>query len=141
MNNTINVNVVSISELLFSGEAKFVLLPAEFGDIGVLPGHVPLISLIRTGMLKIICPDDTEHSIFVAGGILEVQPKEVTVLADTAVMAMELDEEKIIEARKKAEEVLRNNKDRADIASVEMELNMLAVQAKTVRKFGKARIY
>src|SRR5690606_3144291 len=97
------------------------------------------ISRIRPGTLKIVAPDDTEISIFVAGGIIEVQPGGVTVLSDTAIRAEDLDEAKAIEARKRAEENLAQAKDQADIAVVEAELAMLAAQAAAARKFGHRR--
>lgn len=135
----LQVDVVSAEEQLFGGEAKFVALPGEAGELGILPGHTPLISRIRPGTVKIVAPDDTEISIFVAGGILEVQPGGVTVLSDTAIRAEDLDEAKAIEARKRAEENLAKAKDKADIAVVEAELAMLAAQAAAARKVRNGR--
>ena len=100
----------------------------------ILPGHTPLISRIRPGTVKIVRADQGEENIFVAGGILEVQPGSVTVLADTAIRAADLDEARALEARQRAEEALRNAKDKADIAVVEAELAMLAAQAVAARK-------
>lgn len=127
------VDVVSAEESIFSGEAKFVALPGESGELGILPGHTPLISRIRPGTLKIVRPDGGEDLVFVAGGIIEVQPSGVTVLTDTAVRAADLDEAKAEAARKRAEEALRNAKDKADIAAVEAELNVLAAQVHAAR--------
>lgn len=135
----LQVDVVSAEEQLFGGQAKFVALPGEAGELGILPGHTPLISRIRPGTVKIVTTDDTEVSIFVAGGIIEVQPGGVTVLSDTAIRAEDLDEAKAIEARKRAEETLAQAKDKADIAVVEAELAMLAAQAAAARKFGQRR--
>ncbi|HLV27769.1 MAG TPA: F0F1 ATP synthase subunit epsilon [Burkholderiaceae bacterium] len=135
----LQVHVVSAEEQLFGGEAKFVALPGEAGELGILPGHTPLISRIRPGTMKIETPDGTEISFFVAGGILEVQPGGVTVLSDTAIRAEDLDEAKAIEARKRAEESLAQAKDKADIAVVEAELAMLAAQAAAARKLGSRR--
>ncbi|MGO3889717.1 MAG: F0F1 ATP synthase subunit epsilon [Paenalcaligenes sp.] len=132
---TLQVDVVSAEKSLFAGEAKFVVLPGESGELGILPGHTPLISRIRPGMLKIVMADNSEEVIFVAGGILEVQPSKVTVLSDTAIRAADLDEAKALEARERAEEALRNTKDQADIAVVEAELAMLAAQAAAARRF------
>jgi F-type H+-transporting ATPase subunit epsilon len=132
---TLYVDVVSAEEAIFSGEAKFVVLPGEAGELGILPGHTPLISRIRPGTVKIVCADQREENIFVAGGILEVQPGSVTVLADTAIRAADLDEAKAEAARQKAEEARRNAKDKADIAVVEAELAMLAAQAMAARKW------
>ncbi|MGO3713196.1 F0F1 ATP synthase subunit epsilon [Alcaligenes aquatilis] len=135
----LHVDVVSAEESIFSGEAKFVALPGEAGELGILPGHTPLISRIRPGTLKIVMDDGSEEHIFVAGGILEVQPGKVTVLSDTAIRASDLDEAKALEARKHAEEALRNTKDKADIAVVEAELAMLAAQAAAARRLREVR--
>ncbi len=136
---TLTIEVVSAEASIFSGEATFVALPGESGDLGILPGHTPLISRVRPGTLKIKLPDGSEENIFVAGGILEVQPGAVTVLSDTAIRAADLDEAKAIAARERAEEALRNTKDKADLAVVEAELAMLAAQAAAARKFKKGR--
>ncbi|HUG58367.1 MAG TPA: F0F1 ATP synthase subunit epsilon [Candidimonas sp.] len=135
----LNVDVVSAEESIFSGEAKFVTLPGESGELGILPGHTPLISRIRPGTVKIVQADGHEVNIFVAGGILEIQPGTVTVLSDTAIRAEDLDEAKAVEARKRAEEALRNTKDKADIAVVEAELAMLAAQAAAARRLSQIR--
>jgi F-type H+-transporting ATPase subunit epsilon len=135
--STIKVDVVSAEKSLFQGEAKFVVLPGESGEIGVLPGHTPLITRIRPGTVKIVMADDTEELIFVAGGLLEVQPHHVTVLSDTAIRAGDLDEAKAEQARQRAEETLRNTKDKADMAVVQAELEMLVAQAAAARRLRK----
>ncbi|HLU19115.1 MAG TPA: F0F1 ATP synthase subunit epsilon [Pusillimonas sp.] len=136
----LHVDVVSAEESIFTGEAKFVVLPGESGELGIMPGHTPLISRIRPGTVKIVLADSGEEiSVFVAGGILEVQPGGVTVLSDTAIRAEDLDEAKAIQARERAEEALRNAKDKADIAVVEAELAMLAAQVAAARKLSKMR--
>lgn len=135
----LQVDVVSAQEAIFAGEAKFVVLPGEAGELGVLPGHAPLISRIRSGTVKIVRPDNSEEHVFVVGGILEVQPGSVMVLADTAIRGDDLDEARAVEARKKAEEALRNAKDKADIAVVEAELAMLAAEAAAARKLRQGR--
>lgn len=137
--STIKVDVVSAERSLFEGEAKFVALPGESGELGVLPGHTPLITRIRPGTVKIVLADGQEESIFVAGGLLEIQPNHVTVLSDTAIRAADLDEAKALEARRKAEETLRNTKDKTDIAVVQAELEMLAAQALAARKLRAHR--
>ncbi|MFA4912116.1 MAG: F0F1 ATP synthase subunit epsilon [Alcaligenaceae bacterium] len=136
---SLHVDVVSAEEAIFAGEAKFVSLPGEAGELGILPGHTPLISRIRPGTLKIVLTDNTEEIVFVAGGILEIQPGTVTVLADTAIRAADLDEAKAEAARQKAEDALRNAKDKTDIAAVEAELAMLAAQAHAARVMSKVR--
>lgn len=138
--STLHVDVVSAEESIFSGEAKFVALPGEAGELGILPGHTPLISRIRPGTVKIVLADGSgETNVFVAGGILEVQPGGVTVLSDTAIRAEDLDEAKALEARKRAEEALRNATDKADIAVVEAELAMLAAQETAAQKLRSIR--
>jgi F-type H+-transporting ATPase subunit epsilon len=132
--STIKVDVVSAEKSLFQGDAKFVALPGEAGELGVLPGHTPLITRIRPGTVKIVREDGSEESIFVAGGLLEVQPGHVTVLSDTAIRADDLDEAKALEARRRAEESLRNVKDKAALAVVQAELEMLAAQAVAARR-------
>ena len=135
----LQVDIVSAEESIFAGQAKFVTLPGESGELGILPGHTPLISRIRPGTLKVVQEDGSEVNIFVAGGILEVQPGAVTVLSDTAIRAEDLDEAKALEARKRAEEALSSAKDKADIAVVEAELAMLAAQAAAARKLSQLR--
>ena len=131
---TLKVDVVSAEKSLYSGVAKFVVLPGESGELGILPGHTPLITRIRPGLVKIVHEDNSEESIFVAGGLLEVQPDQVTVLSDTAIRGEDLDEEKAEAARAKAKEALVNAKDRASIAVVEAELEMLVAQASAARR-------
>lgn len=135
----LHVDVVSAEESLFTGEATFVALPGEAGELGILPGHTPLISRIRPGTVKIVAPDGTESNIFVAGGILEVQPGTVTVLSDTAIRAEDLDEAKALEARQQAELALKNAKSKDDMAVVEAELEMLAAQASAARRLRHLR--
>lgn len=137
----LHVDVVSAEESIFSGEAKFVVLPGESGELGILPGHTPLISRIRPGTVKIELADGTELNIFVAGGILEVQPGGVTVLSDTAIRAEDLDEAKALEARKRAEEALASASTPQDMAVVEAELAMLAAQAAAARKLSQRRTH
>ena len=103
---TIHVDVVSAEELIFSGLAEFVVLPGEAGELGILPGHMPLMTRIKPGAVRVQLPDDKEELIFVAGGMLEVQPGLVTVLADTAIRGDDLDQAKALEAKKRAEEAI-----------------------------------
>jgi F-type H+-transporting ATPase subunit epsilon len=131
---TIHVDVVSAEESIFSGEAKFVALPGENGELGILPQHTPLITRIKPGAVRIQTPDDKEEFIFVAGGILEVQPHGVTVLADTAVRGKDLDEAKAAEAKAIAEEALKNAKTELDLAAAQAELATLAAQIAAARK-------
>ena len=136
-NATIQVDVVSAEASIFSGEAEFVVLPGETGELGIYPRHAPLITRIKPGAVRIQKPGGEEELIFVAGGILEIQPKLITVLADTAIRGHDLDEAKASEAIKKAEEARRSAKDKQEIAVVEGELSMLAAQLAAIRKLRR----
>jgi len=138
--NTIHVDVVSAEESIFSGEAEFVVLPGEAGELGVYPQHTPLLTRLKPGAVRIKLPGrEDEEFVFVAGGILEVQPKTVTVLADTAIRGGDLDEAKAEEARKQAEESLRNAKGELEVATAQAELATLAAQIASIRKFRQKR--
>ena len=138
MPNTIHVDVVSAEEQIFAGEAEFVVLPGEAGELGVYPRHTPLITRIRPGSVRIrVAGQVDEELIFVAGGILEVQPSVVTVLADTAIRGRDLDEAKATEALRQAEEARRNARDKQEIAAVESEVATLAAQLAAIRKLRK----
>jgi F-type H+-transporting ATPase subunit epsilon len=134
---TIHVDVVSAEEAIFSGEAEFVVLPGEAGELGIYPRHAPLITRIKPGEIWLHLPGGEKHLIFVAGGILEVQPKVITVLADTAIRGTDLDEAKANEALKRAEEARAQAKDKQELATVEGELSMLAAQLAAIRKLRK----
>ncbi|WP_180684377.1 F0F1 ATP synthase subunit epsilon [Tepidicella baoligensis] len=137
--STIQVEVVSAEESIFSGPAKFVALPGEAGELGILPGHVPLITRIKPGAVRIEKADGGEEFVFVAGGILEVQPRVVTVLSDTAIRGKDLDEAKANEARKAAEEALKNAKSDVDLAKATSELAIMAAQIAALRKYRQKR--
>ena len=138
MANTIRVDVVSAGESIFSGEAKFVALPGESGELGILPRHTPLITRIKPGAVRIQRADNGEEEfVFVAGGILEVQPGMVTVLADTAIRGHDLDEARASEARKLAEEAMRNAKSDIDLAAAQSEFAAMAAQLAAIQKFRK----
>jgi F-type H+-transporting ATPase subunit epsilon len=138
MASTIQVEVVSAEESVFSGEATFVAVPGEMGELGIYPRHTPLITRIRPGSVRILGSEGpNETSIFVAGGILEIQPGAVTVLADTAIRSKDLDEARALEAQKRAEEALRSATDKQEIATVEAELAMLGAQLAEIRKLRK----
>ena len=138
MANTIQVEVVSAEESIFSGEATFVVVPGELGDLGIYPKHTPLITRIKAGSVRIQTTSSNEETaIFVAGGILEIQPGSVTVMADTAIRSDDLDEERALEAQKRAEELLKASDDKQEIASVEAELAMLGAQIAEIRKLRK----
>ena len=134
---TIHVDVVSAEESIFSGEAKFVALPGEMGELGIYPRHTPLITRIKPGSVRIEKADGSEEFVFVAGGILEVQPNCVTVLADTAIRGHDLDEAKANEAKKRAEEAMRNAKSDIDLAAAQSEFATMAAQLAAIAKLRK----
>jgi F-type H+-transporting ATPase subunit epsilon len=140
MANTIHVDVVSVQESIWSGEAEFVVLPGEAGELGIYPQHTPLITRIRPGSVRIKpAGGGEEELIFVAGGILEVQPKVVTVLADTAIRGGDLDEAAATAALKAAEETRAKARDHQEIASVEAEVASLAAQLQAIRKLRQRK--
>ena len=136
---TIHVDVVSAEESIFSGEARFVALPGESGELGVYPRHTPLITRIKPGSVRIEMADGSEEFVFVAGGILEVQPDCVTVMSDTAIRGKDLDDKKANEAKASAEEALKNAKSEIDMARAQSELFVVAAQIAALRKFRQKR--
>jgi F-type H+-transporting ATPase subunit epsilon len=135
MAHTIHVDVVSAEEQIFSGEAEFVALPGEAGELGIYPMHTPLITRIRPGAVRIkVAGRSDEEFVFVAGGILEVQPKGVTVLADTAIRGADLDEAKAQEAKRKAEELMVNKESAIDYAKAQAELAAAVAQLAAIAK-------
>ena len=137
--NTIHVDVVSAEESIFSGQARFVALPGEAGELGIYPRHTPLITRIKPGAVRIELPDGNEEFVFVAGGILEVQPDRVTVLSDTAIRGKDLDDQKAQEAKHAAEEALKNAKSELDLARAQSELAVMAAQLAALRRFRDKR--
>ena len=133
--HTIHVDVVSAEEQIFSGEARFVALPGEAGELGIYPRHTPLITRVKPGSVRIEKADGSEEFIFVAGGILEVQPTKVTVLSDTAIRGKDLDEQKAEAAKRAAEEALKNAKSDVDIARAQSELAFAAAEMAALRRF------
>jgi len=135
---TIHVDVVSAEEAIFSGDATFVVLPGEMGELGIYPRHTPLITRIKPGAVRIKRADNGEEElVFVAGGILEVQPHSVTVLADTAIRGHDLDEAKALEAKTRAEEAMRNAKSDIDLAAAQGEFATMAAQVAAISKLRK----
>ena len=137
--NTIHVDVESAEESIFSGEARFVALPGEAGELGIYPRHTPLITRIKAGSVRIEKADGSEEFIFVAGGLLEVQPNCVTVLSDTAVRGKDLDDEKANAAKAAAEDALKNAKSEIDMAKATSELAIMAAQIAALRKFRQKK--
>ena len=140
MAHTIHVDVVSAEEMIFSGEAEFVALPGESGELGIYPKHTPLITRIKPGAVRIKVAGQAEDEfVFVAGGILEVQPDAVTVLADTAIRGHDLDEAKAAEAKKLAEEALVNRDAGIDYAQAQAELASAIAQLAAIQKLRSKR--
>ena len=140
MAHTIHVDVVSAEELIFSGEAEFVALPGEAGELGIYPKHTPLITRIKPGAVRIKVAGQAEDEfVFVAGGILEVQPNAVTVLADTAIRGHDLDEAKAAEAKKLAEEALINKESKIDYAKAQAELSAAIAQLAAIQRLRQKR--
>ncbi len=136
--STFHVDVVSAEASIFEGEAEFVALPGESGELGIYPQHMPLITRIRPGAVRIkVVNRADEEFVFVAGGILEVQPHRVTVLADTAIRGKDLDEAKAAEAVKKAQEAMANAKSDIDFAMAQSEFAVMAAQIAAIQKFRK----
>ena len=132
---TIKVDVVSAEEHIFSGEAELVSLPGTSGELGIMPGHLPLITLIRPGFVRVHVPGEQEpEQIFVAGGVLEVQPEQVTVLSDTAVRSKDLDEARAKEALAAAEAARASANGSIEIARIEAEIAALAAELAVIRK-------
>jgi F-type H+-transporting ATPase subunit epsilon len=134
MAHTLQVDVVSAEASIFSGEAEFVVLPGESGELGIYPRHAPLLTRIKPGAVRIKRPDGEEELVFVAGGILEVQPTGVTVLADTAIRGHDLDEAKAAEAQLRAKEAMANAKSDLDFAKAQSEFAVMAAQIAAIRR-------
>ena len=135
MANTIHVDVVSAEESIFSGPATFVALPGEAGELGIYPRHTPLLTRIKPGTVRLKIPDREEYElVYVSGGVLEVQPTLITLLADTAIRAHDLDEAKSIEAKRRAEEALKNREADVSYASAEAELAQAVAQLATIKR-------
>jgi F-type H+-transporting ATPase subunit epsilon len=138
MANTVRVDVVSAEEEIFSGQAEFIAAPASAGEVGVYPHHAPMITTIKPGALRIKLPDTTEETlIFISGGLLEVQPGLVTVLADTAIRGHDLDEAKALAAKAAAEEAMKNKASDMDYAKAQAELAEAVAQIQAIQKLRK----
>lgn len=135
---TIHLDVVSAEASIFSGLAEFVVAPAVMGEVGIYPRHAPLISRIKPGSVRVKLPDqDEELVIFVSGGILEVQPGVITVLADTAIRALDIDQAKALEAKRKAEEAMKDKSAAVDYARAQAELADAMAQLHSIEKLKK----
>ena len=137
MANTIQIDVVSAEESILSEEAEFVVAPAQMGEVGIYPKHTPMITPLKPGEVKIITEENEEKLFFISGGVIEVQPDIVTVLADTAIRGKDLDEAKAIESKKRAEEALADKSDNIDAAKALAELAQAAAQLKMIDAMRK----
>ena len=137
--NTIHVDIVSAEGEIFSGAAEMVFAPAIMGELGIAPRHAPLLTLLKAGEVRVKLPGGDEQSFFVGGGALEVQPKQVTVLADTALRAKDIDEAAALSAKQKAEEALKNREGDITQAEALAELARAAAQLKMIEKLRKLR--
>jgi F-type H+-transporting ATPase subunit epsilon len=137
--HTFHVDVVSAEASIFSGEARFVVLPGEAGELGIYPRHTPLITRVKPGSVRIEKVDGSEEFVFIAGGILEVQPNRVTVLSDIAIRGKDLDEQKASQAKAAAEEALKNARTEVDFAKAQSELAIMAAQIAALRKFRQKK--
>jgi len=137
MANTIQVDIVSAEEQIFSGEAYMVYAPAVMGEVGIAPRHTPLISPLKPGEIRLDMGDGKEEFFFISGGILEVQPHLVTVLSDTAIRAHDLDEAAAMEAQKRAEEALADQQSDLDVAKAKAELAAAAAQIAAIKKLRR----
>lgn len=136
---TVHVDVVSAEEEIFSGLVEFAVFPGEAGELGIMPRHTPLLTRIKPGTVRLKVPDeDRFEMVYVSGGMLEVQPHMITVLADTAIRAADLDEAKALEAKKRAEEALANRRGEMDFASAEAELAQAIAQLQAIKKMKNA---
>jgi len=138
MANTVHIDVVSAEESIYSGDAEFVVAPAGDGEVGIYPNHAPMITTIKPGALRIKEAAESEETlIFISGGMLEVQPGVVTVLADTAIRGHDLDEAKALEVKASAEEAIRNRTSEIDYAKAQAELAEAVAQIQTIEKLRK----
>lgn len=136
----VHVDVVSAEESIFSGEAEFAVFPGESGELGIMPRHTPLLTRIKPGTVRIKVPDRAEfETVYVSGGLLEVQPDSITVLADTAIRAADIDEAKALEAKRRAEEALKNRTTEIDYAAAEAELAEAIAQLKAIEQLRKRK--
>ena len=132
---TLQGNVVSAKETIYSGEISMLIATGVEGEVGILPGHIPFITLLKPGTMQIKTSNGNDEMVYVSGGVLEVQPHLVTVLADTAVRANDLDEAKILEARRHAEQTLQNQKADIDTSAASAALAESLAQLQTLQKF------
>ena len=138
--STIRIDVVSAEESIYSGDAEFVVLPGIMGELGIYPRHTPLITQIKAGTVRIKLPgQDEEVLVYVQGGILEVQPTHINVLSDTAIRAADLDEAKVLEAKRQAEQAISARSEKQEIATAEAELAAIGAQLQAIQRLRRAK--
>ena len=138
--STIRIDVVSAEESIYSGDAEFVVLPGIMGELGIYPRHAPLITQIKAGTVRIKVPGkEEEELVYVQGGILEVQPTHINVLSDTAIRAADLDEAKVLEAKRHAEQAIAARTEKQEIATAEAELAAIGAQLQAIQKLRRAK--
>jgi F-type H+-transporting ATPase subunit epsilon len=138
--STIRIDVVSAEESIYSGDAEFVVLPGIMGELGIYPRHAPLITQIKAGTVRIKVPGkDEEELVYVQGGILEVQPNHINVLSDTAIRAADLDEAKVLEAKRQAEQAIAARSEKQEIATAEAELAAIGAQLQAIQKLRRTK--
>lgn len=137
---TIHIDIVSAEASIYSGLAEFVVVPAEMGEVGIYPRHTPMLTRIKPGSVRIKSPDKAEEDlIYVSGGILEVQPGVITILSDTALRGADLDEARVLEAKRAAEESMRNRTSSMDYARAQAELAEAVAQLAAIQKLRKIK--
>jgi F-type H+-transporting ATPase subunit epsilon len=138
--STIRIDVVSAEESIYSGDAEFVVLPGIMGELGIYPRHAPLITQIKAGTVRIKVPGkEEEELVYVQGGILEVQPHHINVLSDTAIRAADLDEAKVLEAKRQAEQAIAARSEKQEIATAEAELAAIGAQLQVIQKLRRTK--
>ncbi|MEN9755904.1 MAG: synthase epsilon chain synthase sector epsilon subunit [Pseudomonadota bacterium] len=133
----VHVDIVSAEKEIFSGLAEMVFAPAELGEVGISPRHAPLITKLNPGEVRVKISDTESYSFFISGGLLEVQPHVVSVLANTAIRAKDIDEAAALEAKTRAEEILADKTSRVDYATAENDLFQAVMQLRTLERFRK----
>ena len=137
MTMTVHVDIVSAEKEIFSGLAEMVFAPAELGELGISPRHAPLITKLNSGEVRVKVSSTESYPFFISGGLLEIQPHVVTILADTAIRAKDIDEAAAIQAKQRAEEILADKTNRVDYASAEKQLHQAIMQLRTLDRFRK----
>ncbi len=137
MSMTVHVDIVSAEKAIFSGSAEMVFAPAEMGEVGIAPRHTPMLTRMKPGEVRVQQSGGKELDFFISGGLLEVQPHVVTVLADTAVRAADLDEAAAMQAKERAEAAMKNKSAKMDYAKAQAELIEAAAQLQTIQRLRK----